>query len=163
MYILEQLLKAESVDVQQVEDILQHVSLFDYANDFGNIAQFIWFLTKQWKPAFKRCLNISVDLIIEISSCLSKHCEQADNQVFSDVFLFCARSIANSLSCDCSEDDDISACVSLMTNGNMDDDVVSVFDKVTRFMIQNRISFDVTRIPDVIQLILNYKYRQFYI
>lgn len=161
VYILEQLLRANGVDVRQVEDILQHISLFDYEDDFDNITQFVQFLIEQWKSLFKRCLNISVDLLIEIDSHLSKPCEQTSNQIFYDVFLFCAQIIAKSLSYNCVNDDDISACISLVLNGNMEDDVVSVFDKVTRFMIQNKMAFDTKYIPEIIQLILNYKYGQF--
>ena len=37
-----------------------------------------------------------------------------------------------------------------MLNGSLDDDVVNVFDKTTRLMIQNKMDFDIARIPEVI-------------
>lgn len=145
--------------VTRVEDILQHISLFDYADDFDNVTQFVRFLLREWKSVFKRCLNTCVDLLIGIGEHLDA-AEQsgARGKIFSDVFMFCTRLLGDALVGDDASNDDVSACVSLILNGRMDDDVVSVFDKVTRFMIENKLTLDVSRVPDVIQLILNYKY-----
>ena len=45
-----------------------------------------------------------------------------------------------------------------MQNGRLDDDIVYVFDIVINLLVAKQVHFDTVSVPDIIKLILNYKY-----